>query len=240
MPLYLRSVHWEEGEIILEIIYPNRIIYGEDTRLRTGEILADMYSSHPVIVTSAQCDRNKDISDSISDWTRGISVYNYTGEPTLDDVKNLSNFYIDNKGDSIVAIGGGSRMDLCKAARAMINSSSIGWMDEGYIVTRESMISAPNIICIPTTSGSGSEVSRGTVIHDGYRKRVIGGPGMLPNASILDPLMTTTMSKELTASTAIDALSHTLESYLGINNNFIVDGMCEQAYSLIYNNCFRS
>jgi 4-hydroxybutyrate dehydrogenase len=161
--------------------------------------------------------------------------------PTDRDVYTGAEIYRKYKCDSIIAIGGGSRLDLAKTIRlAAVKNSYITnyYFDNGIVVDNNVMNNAPALISIPTTAGSGSEVSKGAIITDTtqMRKRLIAGTGMMSTVSILDPELTITMNEQLTAMTGIDAFSHAMESYICFNSDPFVCGTALQAVSMIYKN----
>jgi 4-hydroxybutyrate dehydrogenase len=161
--------------------------------------------------------------------------------PTDKDVYTGAEIYRKYKCDSIIAIGGGSRLDLAKTIRlAAVKNSYITnyYFDNGIVVDNNVMNNAPALISIPTTAGSGSEVSKGAIITDTtqMRKRLIAGTGMMSTVSILDPELTITMNEQLTAMTGIDAFSHAIESYICFNSDPFVCGTALQAVNMIYKN----
>lgn len=161
--------------------------------------------------------------------------------PTDKDVYAGAEIYRKYKCDSIIAIGGGSRLDLAKAIRlAAVKNDDITnyYFDNGIVIDNNVMNGAPALISIPTTAGSGSEVSKGAIITDTtqIRKRLIAGTGMMSTVSILDPELTITMNEQLTAMTGIDAFSHAIESYICFNCDPFVCGVALQAVNMIYKN----
>ena len=120
-----------------------------------------------------------------------------------------------------LAIGGGSPMDAAKAAAARVAKphTPVGKMAGMFKVATKV---AP-IICVPTTSGTGSEVTMGAVIsdHEEHHKYAIMDPFLVPKYAVLDPLLTVSMPPFVTATTGIDALTHAVESYVtwAYNNN---------------------
>jgi len=171
--------------------------------------------SNPLIITGPnvyKIPRVKLVVNELID-TYGGAVYTEAGpEPTTLDVECAWVTYKSGNYDSIIAIGGGSRLDLAKAARVFGDLSPVYWFDDGYVHKHKS---ETPIICVPTTAGSGSEVSRGAIITDEYssRKRLIAGPGVFADYAILDYTLTMGSGTECTCTSGIDALSHAIESY---------------------------
>ena len=122
--------------------------------------------------------------------------------------------------DFIVAFGGGSAMDAGKAIAVL---SSQGGRAEDYfypVVVKPPVLP---VIAIPTTCGTGSEVTKFAVISKGLRKKVIVGDVIVPIASILDPDVLSYLPRELLAYTSMDAVSHAIESYFNKNANPLSD-----------------
>lgn len=136
----------------------------------------------------------------------------------------------------LVAVGGGSSMDVAKCAAAMLCSP-------GKITDYEGMHQLPNppaipVIAIPTTAGTGAEVSAYAVITDTARglKVGVGSWYLAPAYAVVDPLMTLSLPASLTASTGLDALAHAVEAYVVNVTSPIVEGMAIHAVELIASN----
>jgi len=134
-------------------------------------------------------------------------------EPTDKIVDEGLRIYKDNKCDMVIALGGGSPIDAAKAIAAMATNPVK--VTEFVGLDKIAKPGAP-IIAIPTTAGTGSEVTRFIVITDTARdvKMVIVSDYLMPKAAIVDPLLTVSMPRWVAASTAVDALTHAIESYI--------------------------
>jgi hypothetical protein len=147
-----------------------------------------------------------------------ITLYDGTPEnPTEAAMRDALKIYKDEGCDGIVAIGGGSPMDLAKAVALMAthpgNSLQTYAMVEGGAARITAKV-AP-IVAIPTTSGTGSEVGRGgIIIMDSGRKLAIGSPHLMPRLALIDPELTLSLPPHLTAGTGMDAFTHNIECYL--------------------------
>lgn len=155
---------------------------------------------------------------------------------------NLVNRYTEQvKGtdiDLFIGIGGGSVLDLTKALSVMvINDGNV----EDYHGTGRNFESGIKKILIPTTAGTGSEVTPGAVLvnkNNNY-KRSISGRHVAADYAILNPHLTMSMPDELIASTGMDALGHAIESYTSKCSNEITRIYSKQAFSLVFNNLTR-
>jgi aldehyde:ferredoxin oxidoreductase len=138
-------------------------------------------------------------------------------DPPVETIDKMAKLYKDEHCDGIIAIGGGSSLDAAKAAAIKVSQP-------GPLTEYEAAMGGggkirpplPPVICIPTTSGTGSEVNPYSVITDKERniKFVIISNLIIPNLAIIDPDLCRTMPKGLTAETGIDALAHCIESYV--------------------------
>jgi len=137
--------------------------------------------------------------------------HDLTPNPKDVEVQAAFETYLESGCDALLAIGGGSCIDLAKAV-AILSGNGGQILDYEGIDRATSPI--PPMVMVPTTGGSGSDVSQFCVVTDTTRrfKVTIGGRALVPEISVTDPELLTTMSPELTAHTGIDALSHAIES----------------------------
>lgn len=154
-------------------------------------------------------------------------------EPKLELAERLVNFVQQEKGDLVIGIGGGSALDLAKAAAVL--SSHEGHVAEYLNLTGTKEINKKGLpkILIPTTSGTGSEVTNITVLSLERTKDVITHDFLLADVTIVDPILTITMPKRVTAATGIDALTHAIEAYLSKNASLTSDALALHAVRLI-------
>src|SRR5689334_17474488 len=137
--------------------------------------------------------------------------------------------------DSLVAIGGGSSIDTAKGMSVLYAN---GGRMRDYKVPNEIPLAGPPVVAIPTTAGTGSEVTRFTVITDTEtdEKMLIAGLACCPVAAIVDYELTLTMPLRLTADTGIDSLTHAIEAYVSRRANPYTDGLAKNAMGLIARN----
>lgn len=138
----------------------------------------------------------------------------------------------------VVAMGGGSVLDAGKAL-AMLIANGGKAIDYAEVVGNGKKIEKKSIslIAIPTTAGTGSEVTKNAVVifREKRAKTSIRHPLMLPQAAIIDPENMLTVPPDITASTGMDALTQVLEAYLSSRSNILVDSLCEKALPLALN-----
>jgi len=156
-------------------------------------------------------------------------------EPTVDYVKEGLKSFKDNGCDFLIAVGGGSPIDTAKAIAIMLtNPGSVEDYKGLGKVTKEG---AP-LIAIPTTAGTGSEVTQFTIITDTKTsvKMLIGSPLVMPKVAIVDPLLTLSSPRSLTAAVGIDSLTHAIEAYVSVKAQPMSDIFCLSAIELISGN----
>ena len=169
----------------------------------------------------------------------GITVYIYTNidsEPTDVHVEEALKICRENNCDVIVALGGGSCLDTAKAVAVMVKNE--GYIGD-YMGGKKEIANAPlPLICLPTTAGTGSEVTDVTVITNTSEdiKMMIKNPAFLPKVAIVDPYLSKTAPPKVTAATGIDALCHAIEAYISRRSQPMTDTLALAAIEKIINN----
>src|SRR5262245_58308464 len=147
-----------------------------------------------------------------------ITTYDGTPEnPTEAAMRAALEIYRAEGCDGIIAVGGGSPMDLAKAVGLMATHPGPSLQPYSFVEGGAGKITASvaPIVAIPTTSGTGSEVSRGgVIIMDSGRKLAIGSPHLIPRLALIDPELTLGLPPHLTAGTGMDAFTHNIECFL--------------------------
>src|SRR5271166_403405 len=153
-------------------------------------------------------------------------------DPTTAVVETGTRRLAEGGFDSLVAIGGGSSIDTAKAMSVLVAN---GGQMRDYKVPAEIPKAGPPIVAIPTTAGTGSEVTRFTVITDTQtdEKMLIAGLACCPLAAIVDYELTLSMPLRLTADTGLDSLTHAIEAYVSRLANPFTDGLAKSAMGLI-------
>jgi alcohol dehydrogenase class IV len=148
--------------------------------------------------------------------------------------------------DLVVAVGGGSTLDVAKLIRMRalpdVHERPLLDYDEATGGERHISPRMPAMIAVPTTAGTGSEVSRSAVVtlEANRRKTVISSPHLQPSVAILDPKMTAALPPRLTATTGFDALSHCVEAYLALGDHPLCDAIALGGLKLIGESLLRS
>ncbi|GGG03090.1 iron-containing alcohol dehydrogenase [Paenibacillus abyssi] len=202
---------------IFKFLCATKIVFGKNASGQVGEELTALGYKKTMIVTDKgiiNAGLLKHIEESLTASGIEYIVYDEVppNPPSAVVVKGVEIFR-SNGCDSFVAVGGGSAMDACKTISMMtVNDGDINEYDiGGKTFTKK----GPSVITIPTTSGTGSEVTQWAVITDEKKhwKSSIGSPLMAPAVALVDPMMTLGLPPAITAATGIDALTHAIEAY---------------------------
>ncbi|MEM2209357.1 MAG: iron-containing alcohol dehydrogenase [Nitrososphaerota archaeon] len=219
-----------------EFRIPQRIIYGIGCYKKIIEVIKEMNSKNILLVTGKKVIETnyvKEIIESIKKMNINIEIFNeIPKEPEMDFVYNGLKIYEEKNCELIIAIGGGSILDTAKGIALLATNG-------GSLRDYEGLEKIPKpqapLIAVPTTAGTGSEVTKFTVITDTERKRkmLIGSVNIIPKIAIVDPLLTISMPQDITMSTGMDALTHAIEAYISIKAQPITDLLAIEAIKLI-------
>lgn len=155
------------------------------------------------------------------------------GEPTLDLAQELVDFTKKKHAELVVGIGGGSALDLAKLVAVLATHEGDVKDYLNMSQSRELKNRGLPKIMVPTTSGTGSEVTNISVLSLESTKDVLTHDFLLADIAILDPALTMSVPQRVTAATGIDALTHAIESYLSVQSNPLTDNLALSAISLI-------
>ena len=163
-------------------------------------------------------------------------IFNRTeANPSVTTVLAIKKQYLETGCSGFLAIGGGSPMDAAKIAAATVARPNMPIVKMAGMM--RILAPVPPVICVPTTAGTGSEVTIGAVIsdHDAHHKYAITDPCITPKAAVVDAELTVGMPPFITATTGVDALTHAVESYLTcMYNNDFTNRNCEEAVVAIF------
>lgn len=179
----------------------------------------------------------KKIEKCLSDNNIKCYVYDDTmPNPTVNNVEDARSLYVANNCKAIIAFGGGSSMDCAKAVGARIARPNKSLKQlKGLLKVGKKI---PLLVAIPTTAGTGSEVTVASVITDSinHHKYTILAFNLIPEAAVLDPECTRTLSPSLTSTTGMDALTHSVEAYIGRSTTKETREKAIKAIKLIFEN----
>ena len=215
------------------------LMVGPGSSGRMGEVIAGFGHSKVLIVTDgviAKLGLLKSIEDALhAGGTKTVVFDKITPDAPIPLIDEGINFCREHDCDAIVAFGGGSSMDSAKAiAISMTNPKPLRSL-AGYFKGRSNPLP---IYAVPTTAGTGSEVTVAAVISDPIKhdKVVIIDPRLVPKMAALDASLMTGLPPHITAATGIDALTHAVEAFVGNWATPYTDGMALAAVGLIFGN----
>ena len=228
--------------------YPTTMWIGENRIEDLSLACKELNISNPLFVTDKDLinlEIIKNIIMNLKKNFKNLSTFsNFTGNPFGENVEEGVKVYNNLGCDGVVALGGGSGLDVGKAIAFMCNQSRPLWdfEDIGDHWKRADSSKISKIIAVPTTAGTGSEAGRASLIinKDTGAKKIIFHPKMLPSIVILDPLLTIDLSPRLTAATGMDALAHNLEAFCARGYHPMADGMAIEGMKLIKNSLFKA
>ncbi len=216
-----------------------------DTYFNAGalENLRQVESRVAVIVTDADSER-RGVAEEIRKHLNAETVHVFSEiepEPTERMIRSGVDTLVRLDPDLLVAVGGGSVLDSGKAMRLFYENPdlSVGELSFPFLDARKRVAQYPQIahrlklVAVPTTSGTGSEVSPATVLSEGERKITLVDYSLVPDMAVVDPLLTLTLPPAITADTGVDALTHALEAVVSIFASPYTDAFCFQATRLI-------
>lgn len=162
-----------------------------------------------------------------------VSFDDISAEPTLGLAEELVQFAKGTEAQMVIGIGGGSVLDLAKLTAVLMSHD--GYVSDYLNLNGNKQLENKGIpkIIIPTTSGTGSEVTNISVLSLDGSKDVVAHDYLLADIVLLDPSLTVTVPSRVTAATGIDALTHAIESYLSVNSNPITASLALHAITLI-------
>jgi alcohol dehydrogenase class IV len=229
---------------ITEMSYPTKVVFGVGALSRLPAQVERLKMKHPLVVTDqgvVKVGLAEQVFGVLKKANVSFAVFDRVEpNPTEKDAFDGVAAYRQHKCDGIVAVGGGSPLDAAKLIQLLTtHEPPLSRYDDATGGDRYVQDNLPPLIAIPTTAGTGSEVSRSGVatLADTGRKTVVFSPYLLPKAAICDPELTAGLPPHLTAATGMDAFTHCLEAY--VSNGFhpladalSIDGVWRVARSL--------
>jgi alcohol dehydrogenase class IV len=217
--------------------YPQTLVFGPHSLKQFAtDYLKTGYSRLYIVTVASVMDQLLPVLDTFK--SNGISFkinYSINNEPTFANLDTLLSEAKTFNADSIAGIGGGSVMDVAKLVAALVHSgqSAKEITGNGLLKARKTWLT-----CIPTTSGTGSEVSPNAILLDekDNAKKGIISPFLVPDSAYIDPLLTLSVPPAVTAYTGIDALTHCIEAYINKHAHPMADTMALDGIKLISKN----
>lgn len=212
---------------------PVRIVFGSSVLNRIGEFSSNLGKKALIVTGSGAVDCNM-LELELSNSGIAYDIFRVTHEPDMETIIHGVDMARANHNDMVISLGGGSVMDAGKAIAAMVTNPGevIDYME---VVGGGKSVNVPGIpmIAIPTTAGTGSEVTKNAVIShpEKHVKVSMRGNGMYARVALIDPQLTISLPKSQTASTGMDALTQVIEAYLSKNANAYTDAIALEGIS---------
>jgi len=211
-----------------EFAAAERIIFGEGTVREVGPLASEMGDS-AFVVTGSNTARAEPLLEDLNECKMKCFTFSISGEPTDVTAKAAVEQAREAESNLVISIGGGSALDTGKVVAAMLTNS--GELEDYLEVVGANkpltQCPVPNI-AIPTTAGTGAEVTHNAVLGlPEYGVKVsMRSNLMLPRLAVVDPVLTYSMPPAVTASTGLDALTQLIEAYVSNKANALTDGIC--------------
>lgn len=213
-----------------EFATAGRIIFGPGTIAEIGDLAAGM-GHRAFLVTGKTVDRAAPLIEQLKAHGVTIKQFSIPGEPTTDLVLAAVDSARREACEFVIGMGGGSVLDAGKVVAALLTNGG-ELMDYLEVIGRGQRLSRKpaGYIAIPTTAGTGAEVTRNAVLDSPhYRVKVsMRSPLMLPDLALIDPELTYSIPPEITAVTGLDAFTQLLEAYVSVHANPLTDGICRE------------
>jgi alcohol dehydrogenase len=209
-------------------------VIGNNSRLLAGRYAKNLSATNVLVVTGPNVIKAgwvRDVTESFDAEDIRYTLYSdVTPNPRESEVMNGAELYRESGCNAIVAVGGGSPIDCAKGIGIVVSNNK-------HILTFEGVdtipIPPPPLICIPTTAGTGAEVSQFAIINDTKRKVKIAiiSKKVVPDIALIDPAPLTTLTPELTAHTGMDAITHSVEAYVSNASSPVTDLLALESIS---------
>jgi len=218
-----------------EFVTANRIIFGTGTLREVGPVAAEM-GRRALVLTGRSTARAQPLLDLLAAHGLESTIFPVAGEPTIDLIRQGTQHARQTGCDFVIGLGGGSVLDAGKAIAALMTNPGdlmdyLEVIGHGHKLTNAS---AP-YIAIPTTAGTGAEVTRNAVLGapEHQVKVSLRSPLMLPRVALVDPELTYGLPPDVTASTGLDALTQVMEPYVSHRANPLTDLLCREGLKMV-------
>jgi alcohol dehydrogenase class IV len=214
-----------------EFATATRVLFGAGRAQELPGLLAGL-GGRPFVCTGARPERHAELLGRL---TAPTVLHPVDGEPTVDAARAAVAAARAHRADLVVAVGGGSVLDLGKAV-AMLLGNGGDPLDYLEVVGRGGPIRRPSLpyVAVPTTAGTGAEVTANAVLASPAHglKASLRSPSMLPRLAVVDPLLTLGCPPHVTAASGVDALTQCLEPLVSVRANPVTDGLAREGLRL--------
>jgi alcohol dehydrogenase class IV len=220
----------------------SRIIFGQGIVGEVPQLLIEK-GKRLLLVTGKNPNRCSFLLDSLNKTKLETFVLTVSGEPTINAVSKGVKFARRQGCDMVAGIGGGSVIDTAKAIAAIVPNGG-GPFDYLEVIGAGKRLQKNTLpfIAIPTTAGTGAEVTKNSVLLSPKHgvKVSLRSPLMFPDVAVIDPELTYSMPPNITASTGMDAFSQLLEAYVSLNSNYMTDMVCQDGMKRVVQSLNRA
>ena len=219
-----------------------RIIFGEGA-IRGVPSLASGFGERAIVVTGKTPGRHNDLYQSLNSAGVAVELFPVRGEPTVDMVRDGIAIARKAGAQTVIGIGGGSVIDAAKAIAAFVTNTG-DLMDHLEVIGGARPLELPGAPCIavPTTAGTGSEVTRNSVIiSPEHRVKVsLRSHHVMPRAAVVDPELALSLPPDETAACGLDALTQLIEPFVSARANPLTDAICREGIILAASSIARA
>lgn len=213
-----------------EFATATRILFGPGTVAEAGPLAAAL-GKRAFVVTGGSSARAKPLLGALAAAKVEYTMFSVSGEPTTDTATRGTDVARETESDVVLGFGGGSALDTGKAIAALLTNGGSP-LDYLEVVGEGKKLTVPTapFIAIPTTAGTGAEVTRNAVLGSPEHgvKVSLRSPLLLPDFAVVDPELTLTLPPKTTAGTGLDALTQVIEPFVSSSPNPITDSLCRE------------
>ncbi len=213
-----------------EFATATRIVFGSGTLAQVAPA-ARQFGQHVFLVLGNTPARARILTEQLSLQDLELTTFAVAGEPTIEAIAKGVQSARGCRCDVVIGLGGGSVLDVGKAIAVMLTNEG-ETLDYLEVIGRGRAITRPSApyIAIPTTAGTGAEVTRNAVLGslDHHVKVSMRSPWMLPRLAVVDPQLTCDLPRAITASTGMDALTQLIEPFVSHKSNPLTDAICRE------------
>lgn len=213
-----------------EFATAQRVRFGAGVVREAGSIAAP-FGRRIFVVTGRSAARAEPLLESLNAAKLSATLFAVSGEPTIERVSEGARLAAEQRSDCVIGFGGGSAIDAGKAIAALLTNpgNPLDYLE--VIGQNKPLLNGPApFIALPTTAGTGAEVTRNSVLTSPEHKLKVSlrSPLMLPRAALVDPELTSHLPPALTAATGFDALAQLVEPYVSKKANPMTDALCRE------------
>jgi alcohol dehydrogenase class IV len=216
--------------VTFELATAARILFGPGRAAEVPAEVAALGVAKVLLVTGRGGERAAPMAEALA--ARGVAVVaqRVAGEPTVDLVREAVARALEGGCQGVVAIGGGSALDCGKAVAGLLGNGAADPLEHMEVVGKGKPLARPSLpfVAVPTTAGTGSEVTRNAVLEAAGTKASLRSPFLLPRLAVVDPALLAGAPREVLASSGLDALAQVIEPYLSVRANPLTDGFAAE------------